>query len=95
MIASAAGVWHTLIILGKLLWLDGVAGHDGVVFSGACTGSLGANCHAIYQSTLACVMLSPRSGPAIRNASQCPPCSKFSCQRTSTQHACAGMNSTG
>jgi hypothetical protein len=36
--------------LGELLWLDGVAGRDGVVFSGAGAGagSLGANCCAIY-----------------------------------------------
>ena len=30
-----AGAWHTRMTLGKLLWLDGVAGLDGVVFSGA------------------------------------------------------------
>lgn len=42
-IASAAGVWRTLITLGELLWLNGVAGHEGVVFSGAGAGSLGAN----------------------------------------------------
>ena len=45
-IASAAGVWRTLIMLGELLQVDGVAGRDGVVFSGA--GSRGASCHAIY-----------------------------------------------
>ena len=37
----------------------------------------------------------PRSGPAIQNASQCPPCSRFSCQQTSTQQARVGINSTG
>ena len=46
--ASTAGAWHTLITLGELLRLDGVAGLNGVVFSGAGAGSLGASCHAIY-----------------------------------------------
>ena len=46
--ASMAGVWHTWITLGELLRLDGIAGHEGVVFSGACAGSMGANCHAMY-----------------------------------------------
>ena len=81
--------------LGELLQLEGVAGRDGVVFSGAGAGSRGASCRAMYQSTSAGVMSSPRSGPAIRNASQCPPCSKFSCQRILTQQAHVGMNSTG
>ena len=79
-IASAASVWCTLITQGKLLCSDRVAGHDGVVFSGGGAGSQGASCWAIYQSKLVGVMLSPKSGPAIQNASQCPPCSKFSCQ---------------
>ena len=43
---SAAGMCRTLITLGELLQLDGVAGREGVVFSGA--GSLGASWHAIY-----------------------------------------------
>ena len=38
------------MMLGELLRLDGVAGRDGVVFSGAGAGSLGASCRAIYQS---------------------------------------------
>ena len=75
-----AGVWRTQIMLGKLLWLDGVAGCEGVVFSGAGAGSLGANCLAIYRSRSAGVISSPKSGLAIRNTSQCPPCSRFSCQ---------------
>ena len=94
-IASAAGVWHTLIMLGELLRLKGVAGRDGVVFSGTGADSLGASCLAMYRSTSAGVMSSPKSGPAIRNASQCPPISRFSCQQISTQQALAGMNSTG
>ena len=48
---STAGVWHTRMMLGELLWLDGVAGREGVVFSGAGAGSLGASCLATYQST--------------------------------------------
>ena len=79
-IASAASVWCTLITLGELLQSDGVTGRDGVVFSGAGSGSLGLNCQAIYRSTSSGVMSSPKSGLAIQNASQCPPCSKFSCQ---------------
>ena len=47
-IASVAGVWRTLITLGELLQLDGVAGREGVVFSGGGAGSLGASCCAIY-----------------------------------------------
>ena len=47
---SAAGVWHTLITLGELLRVDGVAGRDGVVFSGTGVGSLGSSCHAMYRS---------------------------------------------
>ena len=90
---SAAGVWHTLIMLGELLRLDGDAGCKGVVPSGAV--SLGASCLAMYRSMSAGVILSPKSGPAIWNASQCPPRSKFLCQQTSTQQAHAGMNSTG
>ena len=50
-IASAASVWHTLITLGELLQSDGVTGRDGVVFSGAGSGSLGLNCQAIYRLT--------------------------------------------
>ena len=94
-IASAASVWCTLITLGELLQVDGVAGRDGVVFSGAGAGSRGASCRAMYRSKSVGVMSSPKSGPAIRNASQCPPLSKFSCRRISTQQARAGMNSTG
>ena len=37
--------------LGELLRLDGVAGREGVVFSGAGVGSLGASCLVTYQST--------------------------------------------
>ena len=92
---STAGVWRTHIMLGELLRLDGVAGCEGVVFSGAGAGSLGASCLAIYRSRSAGVISSPKSGPAILNASQCPPCSKFSCQRTSTQQARLVTNSTG
>ena len=51
--ASTAGVWCTRMTLGELLRLDGVAGHEGVVFSGAGTGSLGASCLATYRSTSA------------------------------------------
>ena len=58
---SVAGAWRTLITLGELLQLDGVAGCEGVMFSGAGAGSLGANCLAIYRSTSAGVMLSPKS----------------------------------
>ena len=47
--ASTAGVWHTQMTLGKLLQLEGDAGREGVVFSGA--GSLCASCCAMYQST--------------------------------------------
>ena len=50
---SIAGAWHTQMTLGELLRLDGVAGREGVVFSGAGTGSLGASCLATYQSTSA------------------------------------------
>ena len=50
---SIAGAWHTQMTLGELLQLDGVAGREGVVFSGAGTGSLGASCLATYQSTSA------------------------------------------
>ena len=39
--------------LSELLWLNGVAGREGVVFSGAGAGSLGASCRVIYRSTLA------------------------------------------
>ena len=46
--ASTAGAWRTLMTLGELLRLDGVAGHEGVVFSGAGFGSLGASCLAMY-----------------------------------------------
>ena len=74
-------------MLGELLRLDGVAGHEGVVFSGAGAGSLGANCLAIYRSRLAGVMSSPKSGPAIQNTSQCPPCSRFLFQRILTLQA--------
>ena len=93
--ALTAGAWHTRMTLGELLWLDGDVGHEGVVFSGAGAGSLGANCWVMYRSTSVGKMLSPKSRPAIQNASQCPPCSKFSCQQTSTQQALAGTNSTG
>ena len=51
--ASTAGVWRTQMTLGKLLWLNGDAGREGVVFSGAGAGSLGASCLATYQSMLA------------------------------------------
>ena len=51
--ASTAGVWRTLMTLGELLRLDGDAGQDGVVFSGADAGSLGASCLATYWSTSA------------------------------------------
>ena len=93
--ASTAGAWRTRMMLGELLRLDGVAGREGVVFSGAGAGSLGANCLVIYRSKSVGVISRPKSGPAIRNASQCPPCSKFSCQQISTQQARAEMNSTG
>ena len=93
--ASTAGVCRTRMTLGELLWLDGVAGREGVVFSGAGFDSLGASCLAMYRSKSAGVILSPKSGPAIRNASQWPPCSRFLCQRISTQQARAEMNSTG
>ena len=46
--ASTAGAWRTLMTLGELLRLDGVAGREGVVFSGAGFGSLGASCLAMY-----------------------------------------------
>ena len=46
---STAGACHTQMTLGELLRLDGDAGRDGVVFSGA--GSLGASCLATYRST--------------------------------------------
>ena len=49
--ASTAGAWRTLMTLGELLRLDGDAGRDGVVFSGAGAGSLGASCLATYRST--------------------------------------------
>ena len=49
--ASTAGAWRTRMTLGELLWLDGDAGRDGVVFPGAGAGSLGASCLAMYQST--------------------------------------------
>ena len=39
------------MMLGELLRLDGVASREGVVFSGAGAGSLGASCLATYQST--------------------------------------------
>ena len=39
--------------LGELLRLNGDAGREGVVFSGAGAGSLGASCLATYQSTSA------------------------------------------
>ena len=45
---STAGAWRTLMTLGELLRLDGVAGRDGVVFSGAGFGSLGASCLVMY-----------------------------------------------
>ena len=94
-IALAASVWCTLIMLGELLRSDGVVGCEGVVVSGTGFASLGLSCRAMYRSRSSGVMSSPRSGPAIRNASQCPPCSRFSCQQTSTQQACVGINSTG
>ena len=40
------------MMLGELLRLNGDAGREGVVFSGAGAGSLGGNCLATYQSTL-------------------------------------------
>ena len=43
---STAGAWRTRMTLGELLRLDGDAGRDGVVFSGAGAGSLGASCLA-------------------------------------------------
>ena len=46
--ASTAGAWHTQMTLGELLRLDGVVGREGVVFSGASAGSLGASCLATY-----------------------------------------------
>ena len=46
--ASTAGACHTQMTLGELLRLDGVAGRDGVVFSGAGFCSLGASCLAMY-----------------------------------------------
>ena len=48
--ASTAGVWRTRMTLGELLWFDGVAGREGVVFSGSGATSLGASCCAIYRS---------------------------------------------
>ena len=45
---STAGAWRTRMTLGELLRLDGDAGQDGVVFSGAGAGSLGASCLATY-----------------------------------------------
>ena len=44
---STAGAWRTRMTLGELLRLEGVAGHEGVVFSGAGFASLGASCLAI------------------------------------------------
>ena len=64
-IASAAGVWCTLITLGELLRVDGIAGCDRVVFSGIGARSRGASCRAMYRSTSAGVISSPKSGPAI------------------------------
>ena len=46
--ALTAGAWHTQITLGELLRLDGVAGREGVVFSGAGAGSHGASCCSMY-----------------------------------------------
>ena len=46
--ASTAGAWRTRMTLGELLRLNGDAGQDGVVFSGAGAGSLGASCLATY-----------------------------------------------
>ena len=43
-IALAASVCHTLITLGELLCSDGVAGLEGVVFSGISLVSLGLSC---------------------------------------------------
>ena len=68
--ASTAGAWHTQMTLGELLRLDGVAGREGVVFSGGGAASLGASCWVIYQSRLAGLISSPKSGPAILNTSQ-------------------------
>ena len=45
---SMAGAWRTQMMLGKLLQLDGVAGCEGIVFSGAGAGSLRASCLATY-----------------------------------------------
>ena len=49
--ASTAGAWRTWMMLGELLQLNGDAGREGVVFSGAGAGSLGASCLATYRST--------------------------------------------
>ena len=68
--ASTAGAWRTRMTLGELLRLDGVAGREGVVFSGGGAASLGASCQAIYRSRSAGLISSPKSGPAILNASQ-------------------------
>ena len=46
--ASTAGAWRTRMMLGELLRLDGDTGREGVVFSGAGSGSLGASCLAMY-----------------------------------------------
>ena len=46
--ALTAGAWCTWMMLGELLWLDGDAGQEGVVFSGTGAGSLGANCLVAY-----------------------------------------------
>ena len=48
---STAGAWHTRMMLGELLRLDGEAGWDGVVFSGGGADSLGASYLATYRST--------------------------------------------
>ena len=48
---STAGAWRTRMTLGELLQLDGEAGQDGVVFSGAGADSVGASCLATYRST--------------------------------------------
>ena len=46
--ALTAGAWRTRMTLGELLQLDGVAGREGVVFSGAGFASLGVSCLAMY-----------------------------------------------
>ena len=68
--ASTVGAWRTWMTLGELLRLDGVAGREGVVFSGGGAASLGASCQAIYRSRSAGLISSPKSGPAILNTSQ-------------------------